>query len=135
MNYKFLFFVLLGIFLFAYNANASDRQFSVFFNVPTENELTDQVKSFISRELRELPDVKLVDKLVHNKKGQYFISVAAVPIKLKSPSETIGVAVSFVFKEGDWTAHNILTGSDLKSLCEKIVSIFDTMTLEPKRQK
>jgi len=134
MKNKCLIIVLLGIILFAYNANASDRQFSVLFNVSTENELTDRVKSFISRELRELPDVKIVDRLVREK-GQYFISVAAVPIK--SSNITIGVAVSFLIQDGDRIMHDLLAGTkdDLKNICQNIVSSFDTTALEPSRQK
>ncbi len=127
---------LLSIILFAYNAvNAADKQFSVLVSVPYENEFTGRVKSFVSRELRELPDVKLVDKL-SRRKGEYFISIVAVPLKLASGA-TVGIAVSYVFQEGDWIGHNVLAGSpdDLKSLCEKIVSTFDIDLLEPSRHK
>jgi hypothetical protein len=127
---------LLGILLFGCNlAHAADRQFSVLVSVPIKNELTDRIKTFVTRELRELPDIKLVDNLSHEK-GQYFISIVAVPLKLES-NVTLGVALSYVFQDGDSIAHSVLTGSpdDLKNLCEELVSNFDITLVEPNRHR
>ena len=126
---------LLGILLFACDAaNAADRQFSVFVSVPIKNELTDQVKSFVTRELQELPDIKLVDNLSHEK-DHYVISIVALPFRLPG-GDTVGIALSYVFQDNDKIVHGVLTGlpDDLENLSELLVSIFDFKYLEPKRR-
>ena len=60
MKYKYIIFGLISILLLSYNAEAATKQFDVQFVVPTANELTDQVKSYGTRELRALHDVKLI---------------------------------------------------------------------------
>ena len=126
---------LLGILLFACDAaNAADRQFSVFVSVPIKNELTDQVKSFVTRELQELPDIKLVDNLSHEK-DHYVISIVALPFKLTG-GDIVGVALSYVFEDDHQIVHGVLTGSpdDLENLSELLVSIFNFKLLEPNRR-
>jgi len=125
---------LLGILLFACDAaNAADRQFSVFVSVPIKNELTDQVKSFVTRELQELPDIKLVDNLSHEK-DHYVISIVALPFKLPG-GDIVGVALSYVFQDCDKIMHGVLTGlpDDLENLSELLVSIFNFKLVEPNR--
>ena len=125
---------LLGILLFACDAtNAADRQFSVFVSVPIKNELTDQVKSFVTRELQELPDIKLVDNLSHEK-DHYVISIVALPFKLPG-GDIVGIALSYVFQDCDKIMHGVLTGlpDDLENLSELLVSIFNFKLLEPNR--
>ena len=126
---------LLGILLFACDAaNAADRQFSVFVSVPIKNELTDQVKSFVTRELQELPDIKLVDNLSHEK-DHYVISIVALPFKLPG-GDIVGVALSYVFQDCDKIMHGVLTGlpDDLENLSELLVSIFNFKLVEPNRR-
>ncbi len=134
MKNRSLILGLLGILLLACGAaSASERQFLVSVSVPIKNEFTDRVKSFVIGEFRELPDIKLVDNSSHEN-GQYLISIVAVPLKLESAG-TVGVAVSYVFQDGDSIAHGVLTGSpdDLKGLCEALVSNFDIAFVEPNR--
>ena len=134
MKNRILISGLLCILLFACDAaNAADRQFSVFLSVPIKNELTDHVKSFVTRELQELPDIKLVDQLSHEK-GHYIISIVAVPFKLPS-RVPIGAVLSYVFQDSDQIVHGVLTGlpDDLEKLSELLVSIFDFKYLEPNR--
>ena len=136
MKNRSLILGLLGILLFScVAANATDRQFLVLVSVPIKNEFTDRVKSFVTREFRELPDIRLIDKSSHEK-GQYYISIVAVPLKLES-AVTVGVAVSYVFQEDDSIAHGVLTGApdDLKDLCEALVLNFDITFVEPNRRK
>jgi hypothetical protein len=126
---------LLGILLLACDAaNAADRQISVFVSAPIKNELTDQVKSIVTRELQNIPGIKLVDKLLHGK-GQYVISIVAVPFKLPS-RVPVGVALSYVFQDSDQIVHGVLTGSpdDLENLCEELVSSFDIRLAAPNRR-
>jgi hypothetical protein len=136
MKNKSLILGLLGILLFAWNAvNAADSRFPVLVSIPIKNELTDRVESIVTRELRELPDITLVDKSFHQK-GRYLISIVAVPIKLPNGT-TVGVALSYVFQADHCVVHSVLTGSpdDLKDLCESLVSNFDTTFVEPNRAK
>ena len=135
MKNRSLILGLLGILLFACDAaSAADRQFSVFVDVPVKNDLTDHVKSFVTRELQELPDIKLVDQLSHEK-GHYIISIVAVPFRLPG-GDTVGVALSYVFEDDHQIVHGVLTGStdDLEILSEQLVSIFDFKYLEPNRR-
>ena len=125
---------LLGILLFACGpANAADTQFSVFVSVPIKNELTDHVKRFVTRELQELPDIRLVDQLLLGK-GQYVISIVALPFKLPG-GDTVGIALSYVFQDCDKIMHGVLTGlpDDLENLSELLVSIFNFKLVEPNR--
>ena len=134
MKNRSLILGLLGILLLACGvAHASDRQFLVLVSVPIKNEFTDRVKSFVTREFRELPDIKLVDKSSHEN-GQYLISIVAVPLELEGAG-TIGVAVSYVFQDGDSIAHGVLTGAldDLKGLCEALVTNFYIAFVGPNR--
>ena len=126
---------LLGILLFPYNVvNAVERQFPVLVSVPIKNELTDQVKSFVTRELQELPDIKLVDNLSHEK-DHYVISIVALPFKLPG-GDIVGVALSYVFQDCDKIMHGVLTGlpDDLENLSELLVSIFNFRLVEPNRR-
>ena len=134
MKNRSLILGLLGILLFACDAaNAADRQFSVFVSVPIKNELTDYVKSTVTRELQGFPDIRLVDQLVHGK-GQYVISIVALPFKLPG-GDTVGIALSYVFQDCDKIMHGVLTGlpDDLENLSEVLVSIFNFKLVEPNR--
>ena len=135
MKFMRLVFGILFILVLIYNADAGEKQFSVLVNVPIKNELTDRVKSFVTRELRGFSDIKLVDQLEH-KNRQYFISIVPVQIKLTN-GVIVGVAVSYVFQDGERIMHHVLTGSPeaLKTLCQELVSAFDTTIIEPNRKK
>jgi hypothetical protein len=135
MKWRIMLVVSLSLIFVSHSLDAKDRIFSVVFNVPLENELTDMVRSFVTRELRELPDVKLVEKIKHGT-GQYFISVVPQQVKLTG-GRVVGVVVSFVIQDGDNIMHDVLIGpsDNLKGLCEKVVSIFDVRALEPYRKK
>ena len=127
---------LLSILLFACDAaDAADTEVSVFLSVPIKNELTDQVKSVVTRELQKLPDIKLEDNLLLES-GHYVISIVALPFKLPSRA-TVGVVLSYVFQDNHQTVHGVLTGTpdDLVNLCERLASIFDFKFLEPNRRK
>ena len=135
MKSRSLILGLLGILLLACDGtNAADRQCSVFVSVPIKNELTDRVKSLVSRKLQKLPDIKLVDKSLHGQ-GQYVISIVAVPFRLPS-RVAVGVALSYVFQDSDQIVHGVLTGSpdDLENLCEELVSSFDIRLAAPNRR-
>jgi hypothetical protein len=136
MKNRILISGLLGILLFAYDAaSAADRQFSVFVSIPIKNELTDHVRSTVTRELQKLPDIKLVDELLHEK-GQYVISIVALPFKLPG-GDTVGIALSYVFQDCDKIMHGVLTGfpDDLENLSEVLVSICYFKLVEPNRRE
>jgi len=134
MKYKYRIFGLISILLLSYNAEAADAKFKVQFVVPAANELTDQVKSYGTRELRALHDVKLVG--ADPNMSAYHISIYPVSLTL-STGITTGVVVSYVIEKDGIIEHAVLTGSSdqLKSLIEKIIAHFDTKWLEPKRHK
>jgi hypothetical protein len=127
-------FSLISILLLCYNAEAATKGFDVQFVVPAANELTDQVKSYGTRELRALHDVKLID--ADPNLSAYFISIYPVPMKLIDGRDW-AVVVSYVIEKDHIIDHGVLTGSpdQLKSLVEKIIAYFDTKWLEPKRHK
>jgi hypothetical protein len=134
MKYKYIIFGLISILLLSYNTEAADAKFKISFVVPAKNELTDQVRSYINRELRALHDVELVEKDPNF--DSFFISIYPISLKLFTGIPT-AIAISYVFQKGDLIEHCVLTGSsnDLKALCENIIARFDTNCLEPKRYK
>ncbi len=115
------------------HASAQTARFTVVLSVPKQNEYTELTRSFITRELRELKDVALVDRA-----GQFVISVVPAPIQMSqgSGAKTVALALSFFFEDGDWMFHDVFVGSsqDLRSLCEKIIARFDVAILQPKRE-
>lgn len=134
MKNRILVLGLLGALLFICNAaRAGDRQFSVYVSVPIKNELTDHVKSFLTRELLERQDIRLIDEISHEER-HYVISIVALPFKLPS-RVAVGVVLSYVFEDGHQIVHGVLTGApdDLEILSERVVSIFDFKYLEPNR--
>lgn len=134
MKYKYTIFCLISILFLSYNAEAADVKFKVQFAVDPKNELTDQVKSYGTRELRALHDVELIG--ADPNLSAYFISIYPVSIKT-STGKTIAVVVSYVIEKDGLMEHAVLTGSpdQLKPLVEKIIAHFDTNWLEPKRHK
>jgi len=134
MKYKYIIFALISILLLSYSAEASDAIFKVQFVVPAANEFTDQVKSYGTRELRALHDVKLID--ADPNLSAYHISIYPVSLTL-STGITSGVVVSYVIEKDGIIEHAVLIGppNQLKSLVEKIIAHFDTKWLEPKRHK
>jgi hypothetical protein len=134
MKYKYIIFGLISILLLSYNAEAATKQFDVQFVVPATNELTDQVKSYGTRELRALHDVKLIG--ADPNLSAYHISIYPVSLKLANGMNW-AVVVSYVIEKDGLIEHAVLTDSpdQLKSLVEKIIAHFDTKWLEPKRHK
>lgn len=134
MKYKYIIFGLIIILLLPYNAEAADAKFKVLFVVPAKNELTDQVRSYINRELRALHDVELVER--DPNLDSFLISIYPVSLKLSNGIPT-GIAISYVFQKGNLIEHAVLSGpsNDLKALWENIIARFDTNWLETKRHK
>jgi hypothetical protein len=134
MKCKIVIFGLISILFLTYSAEAASKQFDVQFVVPAANDLTDQVKSYGTRELRALHDVKLIG--ADPNLSAYHISIYPVSLTL-STGITSGVVVSYVIEKDGIIEHAVLIGSpdQLKSLVEKIIAYFDTKWLEPKRHK
>ena len=134
MKYKDVIFGLLSIFVLTFNAEAGGKEFKVQFVVPASNEVTDRVKSYITRELRALHDVEMVEK--DPNLNFYHVSVYPISLKLAN-GMTWAVAISYVFEKDGMVDHCVLSGplDMLKTLCENIVARFDTKWLEPKRYK
>src|SRR5262249_20284018 len=118
MNYKMLTLALIGILFLSYTAESAAQQFNVQFNVPAQNELSDEVKSYGAPELRALHDVRIID--TDPSLSAYHISIYPVFLKLKN-GITYGVVVSYVIDKDGITEHAVLTGSleQLKSLVAK----------------
>ena len=112
----------------------TSKNFKVQFIVPAVNELTDQVKSYVTRELRSLHDVELVER--DPNLDSFLISIYPIAVKL-SNGINAGIVVSFVFMKGELIHHAVVMGSpdDLKVMCESIIAHFDTQWLEPRRHK
>ena len=134
MKYKIVILGLITILFLTYSAEAATKQFDVQFVVDPTNELTDQVKSYGTRELRALRDVNIIG--ADPNLSAYFISIYPVSLKLAN-GMTWAVVVSYVIEKDGIIEHAVLTGSpdQLKSLVEKIIAHFDTKWLEPKRHK
>jgi len=134
MKYNKLLFSLITILILTCNTEAAHNQFKVQFVIPVGNELTDQVKSYVTRELRGLHDVELIGK--DPDLTAYHISIYPISLKL-SNGITTGVAISYVFEKDGLIEHVVLSGppEQLKTLCENIIARFDTNWLEPKRHK
>ncbi len=111
-------------------------KFTVLLSVPSLYEkyefkqYEDEVKSYLKRELREIKDIRLVDK-----DGDFFISVVAAP--LMTGGEVINIALSYVFLRESIITHNVIVRdrNSLKSMCQIVVAHFDTHFLEPYRVK
>jgi hypothetical protein len=134
MKYKQLLFSLITMLILTCNAEAANNQFKVQFVVAVGNELTDQVKSYVTRELRGLPDVKIIHK--DPDLTAYHISIFPISVKLSNGITTV-VAISYVFEKDGLIEHVVLSGppEQLKTLCEEIIARFDKNWLEPKRHK
>jgi hypothetical protein len=140
MKSKMVILGLISILCLTYNVaaaskqEAASKQFDVQFVVPVTNELTNQVKSYGTRELRALHDVKLIH--ADPTHSAYLISIYPLLLTL-SNGETTGVVVSYVIEKDHIIQHAVMTGptDQLEFLVEKIIADFDTYWLEPKRHK
>jgi hypothetical protein len=106
-------------------------------------ELGDSVQSYTKRELRQLPDVEVVDGT-----PEWIIHVAVLAITQASTvtGYSLSVVVLAPVNElevyGDKTAryhfldHWLFAGAptDLKGHCETLVAFFDSKVLEPRRR-
>jgi hypothetical protein len=123
MKYKILILTLLNILFLTYSAEAATKLFDVQFVVDPRTELTHQVSSYGTRELRALRDVN---------------PVGADPVALKlADGRPWAVVVSYVIQKDDLIEHCVLTGppDQLEFLVKEVIARFDTNWLEPKRHK
>jgi hypothetical protein len=136
MKLKNLIIILISIFFLTHNVEAAGKKFQVLLSVvPTsEKALVSETKSYITRELRALHDVVLLNDDPESK--AIFISIFPFSLKVSNGINT-GVGISYVIEKDNLTEHNVLIGgpNDLKTLCERVVAYFDTYWLEPKRNK
>jgi hypothetical protein len=151
-----LFFILACLVHNQYaQSQTSKSTFRVKLEISGNDNIKTEVSSYLSRELRALNDVVLVDDNPH-----YLISIVAVEVPSLSGYKTgvnLSVVVLKIFpnkwldiwimklpdasKKGilDYTSnlyyfidHSTIGGSsdDLQSMCKKIVATFDNETLE-----
>jgi hypothetical protein len=128
-------FAVLTTCLFISPATAEQKKIKVFVSVPPAfTQYTEEVESYLKRELRDLKDVELVNERV-DKAGQFFISVIAAPISGDGISE--GVALSYVLESVDLIVHNVNIGQkkELKNMCQQVIAVFDSKFLESYRKK
>ncbi len=112
---------------------AEHPKFTVHLYLPLVSErYKNEITSYFKRELREINDIRLVDK-----DGDFFISVVAKPIMIEGQDDGIGIAISYVFEYESLRLHNVISinENDLKSECQKIVAMFDTQFVEPIRDE
>jgi len=138
LKYKNLILALISIFVLTFNAEASNKKFKVRFIIPptAETVLASEAKSYIARELRALQDVEQIGLGPCKDPCDYFL-ISIYPILLNlSNGQRAGIAVSYVIEKDAKTEHNVLVGApnELKILCEKIISYFDTYWLGPERK-
>ena len=125
--------VILMLFLFGASLRAQEARFAVAVSFPnslSQPSMTEQVQSFVSRELRSLNDVAIVSQ-----NAAYFISVVAEQLKLDN-GHVAGVALSYVMHDlaTDRLLHEM--GVDrpdrLQAMCQRMVARFDVVFLEPR---
>jgi hypothetical protein len=129
MNKCILVSFLILLTIASTGTSAERMKFTVLLSVPPVfGQYEDEVKSYLKRELREIKDIKLVDK-----GGDFFISVVAAPIMIND--SVTSIALSYVFQRESITLHNVIVRdtNSLKSMCQTVVANFDTHFLEPYR--
>ena len=140
---------ILGLFFtFTFTGHPSDAQatraIKVYVDVDCDNENTEfLIKSWTKRELRNLPDVKIVGIV----DAEMILSLLILEPKYKSGKQTGGIVISYLFLQRDLTSHDIaprfyfpkmgvVTGDKshhIEGFCKNIVAEFDTTHIEPVR--
>lgn len=112
--------------------------------------LKDRVQSKLSRELRKLGDIDLLDrgelftvrvggqtaKLRDDTEVGYILAtVVTRPVMVSSAPSEKGWQTLFFHTPAEWLGMNLYHGSDLDLMCEQIAADFDTHQMEWARKK
>jgi hypothetical protein len=125
--------VVLIILLPISTVAAKRQKFVVLVAVfPYNKEFDTEIESYLKREIRELPDVQIVDK--SEDQDHFLLSVVAAPISRNGVLELF--ALSYFFQRDGISMHYIIIGKreDLKSMCQQVIAVFDSKFVEPYRR-
>lgn len=166
MRYIIKIFGRVGILLFATTIlvyaqeQSAKNTFRVTLDVSGSELIKSEVTSYISRELRSLTDIVLVDSdpdlrievvalASKDRLGNLLgYTLSIVVAKRLKPAFVRGVIHAFVHKEGErklmldlfssqerLVSHSIVTGADLQGLSKKIVADIDGEVIEAERKE